>query len=193
MKTKAYPLLQFRDKVQSANETIFPTLITIDKIDFFDPQNVKITTGRGKNIKISYRIRKSSLSRSKKNSDPKLDSRSLGLGNPPPIQKQSNINYRKEKTNINSLENFVELVENDIFKPKNYRRIKNNISNQERNALKDIQKDTSKTCRIQDKGSRFVVLDSDSHIEKTDRQLEISSRQQSDYHPSDEFCKRVTS
>ena len=37
---------------------------------------------------------------------------------------------------------FIGLVENDIFKPNNYKRIKNNISNQERNALKDIQKYT---------------------------------------------------
>ena len=87
------------------------------------------------------------------------------MGNPPPIQKQPNINYRKEKTNINSLETFTELVENDIFKLGNYKRIKNNINNQERKALKDVQKDTSKTRRIQDKGSRFVVLDSDSYIE----------------------------
>ena len=39
-----------------------------------------------------------------KNADPLSDSSTSGLGNPPPIQKQSNINYRKEKTNINSLE-----------------------------------------------------------------------------------------
>ena len=115
------------------------------------------------------------MSRSKKNSDPKLDSRSLGLGNPPPIQKQSNINYRKEKTNINSLETFVELVENDIFKPKNYRRIKNNISNQEKKRSEGHTKRHQKHGPIQDKGSRFVVLDSDNYIEKTDRKLERSS------------------
>ena len=69
----------------------------------------------------------------------------LYLGNTFPIQKQPNINYRKEKTNINSLETFIELAENDIFKPNKYKKIKTNISNQERNALKDIQKDTSKT------------------------------------------------
>ena len=113
--------------------------------------------------------------KNQKNADPHLDSSTMGPGNPPPIQKQPNINYRKEKTNINSLETFIELVENDIFKPDNYKRIKNNISNQERNALKDIQKDTSKTCRIQGKGSRFVVFDSDSYIEKIDHQLERSS------------------
>ena len=33
-----------------------------------------------------------------KNAHPQLDSSTSGLGNPPPIQKQPNINYRKEKT-----------------------------------------------------------------------------------------------
>ena len=65
--------------------------------------------------------------------DPELDPRNT-------LQKQPNINYRKEKANINNLDTFIELVENDILKPRNYKRIKNNISNQERNPLKDIQK-----------------------------------------------------
>ena len=39
----------------------------------------------------------------KKNGDPQLDSSTLGLRNPPPIQKLPHINYRKEKRNINSL------------------------------------------------------------------------------------------
>ena len=128
-----------------------------------------------------------------KNADPQLDSRTSGLGNPLPIQKQRYINYQKEKTNINSLETFIELVENDIFKPDNYKRIKNNISNQERKALKDMQKYTSKPCCIQDKGSHFAVFDSDSYIEKIDCQFERSSFQQLDYNPSDKFCKKVTS
>ena len=66
--------------------------------------------------------------------------------------------YQNEETNINSLETFIELVENDIFKPDNYKRIKNDISNQERDALKDIQKDTSKSCHIHKKGSRLWSL-----------------------------------
>ena len=122
----------------------------------------------------------------KKNADPQFDSSTLGLGNLPPVQRQPHINYRKEKKNIISLGTFIELVEN-IFKPMNYKRIKNNISNQERKALKDIQKDTSKTCFIQDKGSCFVVLDSGKYIEKIDCQLERSSFQQFDYDPSDKF------
>ena len=108
-----------------------------------------------------------------------LDSSTSDLGNPPPIQKHPHINYRKEKTNINSLETFIELVENDIFKPTNYKKTKN-ISNHERKALKDIQKDTTKTCHIQSKWSHFAVLGSDSYIEKTDCQLERSSFQELD-------------
>ena len=70
------------------------------------------------------------MMRLKKNVKPQLDSSNTsGLGDPTPIQKQSNINYQKEKTNINSLETFIELIKNDIFKPNNYRRIKSNINN----------------------------------------------------------------
>ena len=66
----------------------------------------------------------------KKNEDPQLNSKNtLNIGNPPPIQKQPNKNCKKEKTNIYSLKTFIELAKNDIFKPSNYRRIKNNIRN----------------------------------------------------------------
>ena len=68
---------------------------------------------------------------------------------------------------------FIELIKNDILKPNNYRKIKSNISNQERKAQKYIQKDTSKTNSKQYKGSLFVALDSDiekiGYIEKIDR------------------------
>ena len=99
------------------------------------------------------------MMRIKKNADPQLDSSTSRLGNPPPIQKHPNINYRKEKTNINSLATFIELVENDIFKPGNYKRIKNNISNQERNALKDIQKEHQKCVvyRIKDHVLLYLI------------------------------------
>ena len=51
-----------------------------------------------------------------------LDSRMISqFGNPPPSKSCSHVNYRKDKTNINSLETFIELVENDIFKPDTYR------------------------------------------------------------------------
>ena len=124
----------------------------------------------------------------KRNADPQLDSNTLGLGNPPSIPKRPNINYRKEKKNINNLQTFIELVEN-MFKPNNYKRIKNNISNRQKTALTDIQKGASRACLVQDGASRFLVLDSDSYIGKIDCHLERSSFQQLDCNPSDKFCK----
>ena len=74
-----------------------------------------------------------------------LDSKIISqFGNPPPSKSRSDVNYRKGKTNINSLETFIELVENDVFKPDNYRRIKSNITKEERGALKNIQSDSTR-------------------------------------------------
>ena len=57
----------------------------------------------------------------------------------------------------------------------------------------DIQNDTSQICYIQDKEPHFVVLDSDSYIEKINSQLERSSFSQLDYNRSDKFFKNVVS
>ena len=42
------------------------------------------------------------------------------LGNPPIKAKSLKVNFRKEKTNMSSLEAFIELVEKDLLKPSNY-------------------------------------------------------------------------
>ena len=121
-----------------------------------------------------------------------LDSRMISkFGNPPPSKSRSHVNYRKDKTNINSLETFIELVENDIFKPDNYRRIKSNITKEEREALKNIQRDSTRSYRIQDKGSRFVILDNDDYIEKIDYQLRRSSFIELNDDPSNDFEIKV--
>ena len=49
------------------------------------------------------------------------------LGNPSIGEKSSNVNFRKEKTNISSLEAFIKLVEKDLFKPSNYNKIKGDL------------------------------------------------------------------
>ena len=97
------------------------------------------------------------------------------------------VNYRKDKTNINSLETFIELVENDIFKPDNYRRIKSNITKEEREALKNIQRDSTWSHIIQDKVLRFFILDNDDYIEKIDYQLRKSSLSELNHDPSNDF------
>lgn len=87
--------------------------------------------------------------------------------------KTTEIQTTEKRRETNSFEMFIELIKNYIFKPNNYRKIKNNISNEERKAQKYIQKDKSKTNCKQYKGSLFVALDSDiekiGYIEKIDR------------------------
>ena len=109
------------------------------------------------------------------------------FGNQPRSKSRSHVNYRKDKTNINSLETFIELVENDIFKPDNYRRIKSNITKEEREALKNIQRDSTWSHIIQDKVLRFFILDNDDYIEKIDYQLRKSSLSELNHDPSNDF------
>ena len=47
--------------------------------------------------KLRYMETKQNDENKKENADPQIHSSASGLGNPPPIQKQSNINYRKER------------------------------------------------------------------------------------------------
>ena len=117
-----------------------------------------------------------------------LDSRMISqFGNPRPSKSRSHVNYRKDKTNINSLETFIELAENDIFKPDNYRPVKSSITKEDREALKNIKIDSTRSYRIQDKGSRFVILDNDDYIEKIDYQLRRSSLSELNHDPSSDF------
>ena len=113
------------------------------------------------------------------------------LGNPPIGAKSSNVNLRKEKTNISSLEAFIELVEKDLFKPSNYNKIKGNVTTEERKALKTIQNDELRSYRLQDKGSRFVVLDNQDYVEKIDYQLGRSSFEELDHDPSKLFSEKA--
>ena len=46
------------------------------------------------------------------------------IDNPPVTSKSSNINFRREETNFNSLETFIEFVEKYLFQLCNYNKIK---------------------------------------------------------------------
>ena len=81
-------------------------------------------------------------------------------------------------------------MKKDIFKPDNYRRNRNNISKEEKETLKNIQNDPSRTYRIQDKGSHFVILDNDDYINKIDYQLGKSSFEQLERDLSNTFSKK---
>ena len=106
------------------------------------------------------------------------------LGNLPITSKPSNINFRREKKDVNSFKTFIELVEKGLIQPCNYNKIKINVIKKERKALKNMQHDELRSYRVQDKGFRFVVLDNQDYIEKSNYQLKRSFFEELDYDPS---------
>ena len=57
---------------------------------------------------------------------------------PPPKTKEKLYNFRARPVNNHSLENFIEMLETDIFRPDNYQRICNNLSTEELRSLNCI-------------------------------------------------------
>ena len=71
--------------------------------------------------------------------------------------------------------NFIEMLETDIFRSDNYQRISNNLSAEERTSLQELHSLNDHTIRVQDKGSRFVLLANEQYCEKVQYQLNRSS------------------
>ena len=57
---------------------------------------------------------------------------------PAPKTKEKLYNFRARPVNNHSLENFIEMLETDIFRPDNYQRIRNNLSTEELRSLNCI-------------------------------------------------------
>ena len=83
--------------------------------------------------------------------------------------------YRAKETNIKSLELFIENIEKDIFDTAAVRNVRPNISKEEKEALKEIRSWNNQTVRVQDKGSRFVILDNNDYEQKIQTQIDRSS------------------
>ena len=83
--------------------------------------------------------------------------------------------YRAKETNINSLELFIENIEKDIFDAVAVRSFRPNISEEEKEALKEIRWWNNQTVQVQDKGSRFAILDNNDYEQKTQTQTDRSS------------------
>ena len=86
-----------------------------------------------------------------------------------------------------NLELFIDTIEKEIFNPKNIRKTRNNFNKNEKVALKEIKSWEDKVIRVQDKSSRFVVLNSCDYIEKVELQINRSSFSRLDEDPSPEF------
>ena len=83
--------------------------------------------------------------------------------------------YRAKETNINSLELFIENIEKDIFDAAAKRNFRPNISEEDKEALEEIRWWNNQTVQVQDKGSRFVILDNNDYEQKIQTQIDRSS------------------
>ena len=61
------------------------------------------------------------------------------------------------------MELFIENIEKDIFDTAAVRNVRPNILKEEKEPLKEIRLWNNQTVNVQDKGSRFVILDNDDN------------------------------
>ena len=83
-------------------------------------------------------------------------------------------------------------MENGLLNPSNIRKPRNNLNKNEKSALKEIKYWDDKVIRVQDKGSRFVVL-SNGYESKVQHQIERSSFTVTDIDYRKDFKEKVNS
>ena len=115
------------------------------------------------------------------------------IPNPPRKKSTTSRLYRSRETKCKSLELFIEAMENDLFNPSNIRKPRNNLNKNEKLALKEIKSWDDKVIRVQDKGSRFVVLPNNDYERKVKHQIEGSSFTETDIDFSKNFEEKVNS
>ena len=99
--------------------------------------------------------------------------------------------YPSKETYNKRLEIFIEKVEKELFDSKNVENVRQNLTRDERNALAEIKKWDNNIVRVQDKGSRFVVLNNDDYDHKEEDQINRRSFLWLDHNPTQEFDFKV--
>ena len=64
---------------------------------------------------------------------------------------------------------FIKKIEKDLFNPGNVKKVRHNLSKDVKAGLKDISYWDKNVARVQDKGSRFAVLDNEDYIKRSCR------------------------
>ena len=59
---------------------------------------------------------------------------------------------------------FIQKIKKDLFNPENVKKVCHNLSKDEKAALKDVRYWDKNVVSVQDKGSRFVVLNNEDYI-----------------------------
>ena len=103
----------------------------------------------------------------KKEEQPVEDQQGTNL---PPVPSKSK--WIPPKSSYPEVELFLSEIRKDILNPKNCRKPRDNLTKEERLALRNLKSNEDRVIRIQDKGSRFVVLDEQEYVEKMGRQLD---------------------
>ena len=99
--------------------------------------------------------------------------------------------YKSKPTSNKNLELFIENLEKDLINPENVKKFRHNITREEQIALKEIRNWDEQTIRIQDKGSRFLLLDNLDYEEKVQHQISRSSFEKISENPNKIYEKIV--
>ena len=81
----------------------------------------------------------------------------------------------------------------DLFNPTSLVLTRTNISKRDQNALKEIKSWKEQTIRVQDKDSRFIILENRDYEKKVENLIERSSFKQLSQDPSEQFEMKVNS
>ena len=74
--------------------------------------------------------------------------------------------YLSKPNKNNSLELFIDNIEKKLFNPNNIRKTQNNLKKEDKLALNEMKSWDDKVIQVQDKGSRFVILNTNNYVEK---------------------------
>ena len=123
--------------------------------------------------------------------EPTINENNFPPGKPPPKINSYQQLYRSKPSTNNNVKLFIKSIEKELFDPNNIKKTRNNLNKEEKLALKEMKSWNDKVIRVQDKGSRFVVLDTNSYIEKVEHQINRSSFDKLDADPSRKVKEKV--
>ena len=124
--------------------------------------------------RLSFKLKQSQLSQDYQNqqelSNP-IQSQNLpdeDLLPPPPSRQDKRYGplYNSKPTNNRSLELFIDNIEKNLFNPTSLVLTWPNISKRKQNALKEIKSGKDQIIRVQDKVSKFVILENRDYEQK---------------------------
>ena len=132
---------------------------------------------------------------------------------PPKRKKKTPVSYKSNETKLKSLEAFIDVIEKELFNPNNIRKVHRHITNnirkvhrnitnnirkvhrnitkEENVALQEMNNFEEHVIRVQDKGSRFVVLLAENYEMKVQHQIGRSSFVELNIDPSVDFEEKV--